>query len=138
MSEQRLRVLLIEDNPGDANLIGRILRGSRDGVSIHVETTTRLSDGLERLRQHPADAVLLDLHLPDSSGTQTLQILHQQFPDVPVVVLTTEGQASTILDCVKGGARDYFVKERLNAKALTDCICRVVETYRALKAKQAE
>ena len=72
MSADSVKVLLVEDNPGDVRLIQTVLSSGEMMGSIHVfgafdmEHVDRLSTGLERLRAGGIDLVLLDLSLPDS------------------------------------------------------------------------
>src|SRR2546421_6804369 len=79
---RHIRVLLIEDNRGDARLIREYL-GEIEGIAFDLECTDRLAAGLARLCQGGGDVVLLDLALPDSRGLATFQQLHKQAPQVP-------------------------------------------------------
>ena len=69
MRDTKLNILLIEDNPGDARLIKEMLREA-GAADMEVEWETRLSSGLSRLQQGSISAVLLDLGLPDASGSR--------------------------------------------------------------------
>lgn len=71
MAQKTLKVLLIEDNPGDAELVREILRKTTS-FSIQPEVEEYLKTGLERLAVETFDLVLLDLGLPDSKGIETL------------------------------------------------------------------
>lgn len=128
-----IRVLLIEDNPGDAKLVARALSQTGHDYEFVVEHVDRLGPASPQLSGSVPDVILLDLHLPDSSGLETLRSVHQMAPDIPIIVMTNEQQASVILDCVKNGAKDYFVKERLKEADLVDCIVRVVRHCRAIR-----
>src|SRR5437764_10238899 len=80
------QVLLIEDNPGDADLVRlRLVEGK---TSVNVSCFSRLSDGLASLASQPPTVVLLDLNLPDSHGPETFRKVLAQAPDVPVVILS--------------------------------------------------
>jgi CheY-like chemotaxis protein len=81
------KVLLIEDNPGDARLVELWLEES-DLFDCTIENRTTLSEGIEALSQSEYAVVLLDLTLPDSRGFQTLETLLKHYPDVNVIVLT--------------------------------------------------
>src|SRR5205814_9067059 len=85
-----LKVLLIEDNPGDARLIRESLSDGREagGSTFTLEHADRLSEGLERLAEGEIDAVLLDLSLPDSHGLETLTRMYSQAIGLPILVLT--------------------------------------------------
>ena len=109
MMAETTRVLLVEDNPGDARLIREMLREAEsDGLSI--EWVSRLSDGLERLAGGEVDLVLLDLGLPDSRGLDTFFKAYSQAPDVPFVLLTGLDDETLALTAVRQGAQNYLVK----------------------------
>lgn len=112
MLADRLRVLLIEDNPDHTMLIRRQLNGVRS-ASISVEFVDRLADGLERLRQGDFDAVLSDLELPDSELAETLPALLAAAPSVPVIALTALDDVNVATESVQQGAQDYLVKTQI-------------------------
>ncbi len=85
MSDPSNRVLLIEDNPGDADLVR--LRLVERKFKVDVDYVQRLSDGLLSLEQRPA-VVLLDLNLPDSQGAETFRKVLEKAPGVPIVILS--------------------------------------------------
>src|SRR2546421_710662 len=87
MNAQGLRVLLIEDNAGDANLIAEYLTDSEETPFV-VERVDRLTAGLQRLAQGGIDGILLDLGLPDSQGLDTFRRVHAQAPRIPILVLS--------------------------------------------------
>ncbi len=117
MFEQFTTVLVIEDNPGDTDLI-RALFHEAAGEQVQVEGAERLQEGLGRLSLGGIDLVLLDLSLPDSQGLGTLHATIQAASEVPVVVMTGFDDESTALDAVKQGAQDYLVKGRVGAGLL--------------------
>jgi DNA-binding response OmpR family regulator len=86
MTEQSTHVLLIEDNPGDADLIRLRLVEGKSAVAVNC--VERLSDGLASLAQQLPSVVLLDLNLPDSQGAETFRKVLAKAPDVPVVILS--------------------------------------------------
>ena len=91
-----LRVLLIEDNPGDAELVKETLADA-GGAAFHVDCAEALLPGLDRLARGGIDLVLLDLSLPDSHGLDGLTAIRTHAPHLPVVVLT--GLDSESLNC---------------------------------------
>lgn len=101
------RVLLVEDNPGDAELIAIALE--RAGA-FQMEVCGRLSDALQRLKSNGLDLVLLDLGLPDSEGIDTFVKVNERAPHIPIVVLTGSEDDSLALQAVREGAQDYLVK----------------------------
>lgn len=119
--ENPLKVLLIEDNPGDARLITRHLQKSslpeeaEELELTHVET---LTEGLEHLEESAYDFVLLDLGLPESTGLETLDQVLSHSPELPVVVLTGLDDREVAIEAVKWGAQDYLPKDDLDSAQL--------------------
>ena len=87
MVDRHVRVMLIEDNPGYAELMRIVLTKVR-GVQFDLECVRQLSKGLERLSEGGIDVVLLDFSLPDSKGLDTFFKVFHQAPEVPDIVLT--------------------------------------------------
>jgi signal transduction histidine kinase len=121
-----LKILLIEDNPGDARLIVESLAEAQ-GMTFELELAGRLSTGLERLAQGDIDAVLLDLSLPDSQGLDTLAQVQARALGAPIIVSTGLDDASAAIEAVRRGAQDYLVKGRLDGDRLARSIRYAVE-----------
>ncbi|MDQ5848674.1 MAG: EAL domain-containing protein [Pseudomonadota bacterium] len=111
------KVLLIEDNPGDARLIQEMIKEDPD-TPFAVHCVGRLAQGLEQLLAGETGLVLLDLSLPDSSGLDTFAKVYAHSPSVPIIVLTGNDDQTLALSAVKGGAQDYLVKGRLERELL--------------------
>jgi len=136
MKNKAIRILLIEDNPGDARLIQEMLSEGGDG-QFEVEVVGRLSAGLEHLEQGDVDlvlvdVVLLDLGLPDSQGIYTLLRVHERVPSLPIVVLTGLSDEELALRAVQLGAQDYLIKGRVDSNLLAHSI------YYAFERKRME
>ncbi|MEP7127018.1 MAG: hybrid sensor histidine kinase/response regulator [Byssovorax sp.] len=102
------RILLVEDNPGDAELVREALGSASARIDLsHVES---LAGAGARLSAGGVDVVLLDLSLPDASGLQAVERLHDAAPDVPIVVLTGSQDEALGALAVQAGAQDYLVK----------------------------
>jgi signal transduction histidine kinase len=106
---EAVRILLIEDNPGDARLTRELLleSGGLDFVLTHVAT---LAEGIEHLAEEPFDVVLVDLSLSDAQGLETVLRLHTRFPLVPLIVLSGLDDEETAVEALQNGAQDYLVK----------------------------
>jgi signal transduction histidine kinase len=104
-----VRILLIEDNPGDARLTRELLleSGGLDFAMTHVE---RLADGIARLAAEPFDIALLDLSLGDAQGLESVVRLHGSFPLLPLIVLSGLDDELTAVEALQNGAQDYLVK----------------------------
>lgn len=115
------RVLLIEDNLGDAEIVRyflqpsdagavRLPRSNVRGVSFEIEHVMTVGEALARLQDGGIDLVISDLTLPDSSGTDTVKAVREAFPGLPLVVLTSIDDERVGVEAVHMGAQDYFVK----------------------------
>lgn len=125
METKLIRVLLVEDNPGDARLIRRMLANLEPGSSgPHYDAawTDQLVTGLSHLAQQPVDIVLLDLSLPDSQGLDTVLRVQEAAPDLPIVVLTGLDDEALALQAMHAGAQDYLIKGHVDEHLLTRSI----------------
>ena len=131
MNEKPIRVLLIEDDPGDARLIKEMVAGFK-GASFEMEWADRLSKGLEYLAHDGIDVVLLDLSLPDSLGLPTVVKAHAQAPGVPMVVLTEQDDETIAAEALQIGAQDYLVKGQVHSSLLVRSLRYAIERHRLM------
>lgn len=135
MDSNRYNVLLIEDTPADIILIREALDAD-PVIGFHLTTFEHLSTGLQWLREKSCDVVLLDLGLPDSQGLETLTHLAQEFPHVPIIVLTGLADEKLALQAIQSGAQDYLVKGQTNSALLSRAIRYAIERQRTQIALQ--
>ena len=109
---KKLKILLIEDDPGDAHLIRKMLIESKIAC-FELEHFDRLSTGLEHLAQMEIDLILLDLNLPDSQGLDTFVKAHAKAQVIPVIVLTGLEDENLAIKSISKGAQDYLVKGQI-------------------------
>lgn len=127
------KVLLIEDNPGDARLV-EIFLSESDLQHCEVINKTTLSAGLETLgRGEEFAAILLDLTLPDSRGFETLEKLVAQFPQNNIIVLTGLADKDIGLKAVKAGAQDFLIKGAFDSESLAKSLRYSIERNKVLK-----
>jgi len=126
MSDQRFKVLLIEDNLGDARLIQESLADAKN-EPFDVETAGRLETAVLRLRAGGIDAVLLDLSLPDSQGWDTFDNVKAEARYAPIIILTGLCDEALALKMVKGGAQDFVAKIELSGGVLPRAIRYAIE-----------
>ncbi len=118
-------VLLIEDNPGDADLVRlRLVEAHSD---IAVSCVSRLSTGLASMIVAPPAMVLLDLNLPDSRGAETYRAVLEQAPGVPIVVLSGQDDEELAASAVHQGVQDYLVKGNFDSKQLARAMRYAIE-----------
>jgi signal transduction histidine kinase len=131
-NENETRVLVVDDNAADRNLVRLSLEKSPK--LYRLECAGRLSEGLEKLGVQRPDVVLLDLNLPDSMGCQTVQKVAHEVPEVPILVLTGSDDESLALEAVRLGAQDYIVKGQIESHALTRAMGHAIERHQVLAA----
>jgi two-component system cell cycle response regulator len=115
-----IRILLIEDNPDDVEVVKRSLRSDRQSYSIRA--VDRVAASLPLLDGREIDLILLDLGLPDSTGLESFDRLRAQAPDVPIIILTGEDNVETARGAVRKGAQDYLVKGQLEGNLLLHAV----------------
>jgi two-component system, cell cycle sensor histidine kinase and response regulator CckA len=113
MLNQQIKVLLVEDNPGDVLLLQETL-SEITLVSFNLVHVERRSEAIKQLQTETFDVILLDLLLPDSAGLETFTAIHQQVPHTPIVVLTGMSDETLALSAMQAGAQDYLVKGRVS------------------------
>ena len=134
MVVERTRVLLVEDNPGDARLVREALNDGLPG-QFTVQVAESLKQALETLRSaiDEVDVVLLDLSLPDSQGLETYRAVHAQCSACPILVLSGLNDESIALKAVNEGAQDFLRKSRVDSELLPRAIHYAIERNRLLE-----
>ncbi len=128
--EKKIQVLLVEDNPGDVRLLREIL-GKVTSTQFELVCVERLDEALKHLDEGHFDVALLDLSLPDAQGFDTFVKVHEQAPDVPIVVLTGLDDETLAVRAVREGAQDYLVKGQIDNNLLVRAIRYAIERKRA-------
>jgi len=132
MEHEPANILLIEDNPGDADLIRlRLVEGKAE---VHVNCVPRLSDALACLDAETPSLVLLDLNLPDSHGAETFRRILQKAPNVPVVILSGQDDEALAIKAVHMGVQDYLVKGDITSKQLERALHYAMERQGLLRS----
>ena len=128
--DRGVRLLLVEDNPIDAEIVSRQLSHSA-ADRYEIDQVTTLDAAIEAILSSDYDVVLLDLSLPDSSGVSTLQGIQAASSSLPVVVLSGTDDGATAIMAVKAGAQDYLPKGRTGARFLHRSIRYAIERKRS-------
>jgi len=119
-------VLLVEDNPGDARLLGKIFNeeGSHSTKLTRVDC---MSAAETHLAEHAVDIILLDLGLPDAQGLEAIQRAHAAAPGVPLVVLTGLDDELLAVQALQQGAQDYLIKGQIETRGLLRALRYAIE-----------
>jgi signal transduction histidine kinase len=112
IAKPQLRVLLVEDNPADRDLIlGELGKGEFEIISDVVLTAEAFR---QRIRTNCPDVVLADYNLGQWRGTEALEILRDEGLDVPLILVSGALGAVTAVECIKQGVTDYVLKDSLS------------------------
>jgi len=133
---EALRVLLVEDNPGDERLIREHL-SEMQTLQLKTTSCASLDSGLAYLETATFDLVLLDLSLPDSIGANTVRSVIAKHPSLPVIVLTGTTDRQLADEALHLGAQDYLSKSEMTAPLLERTIAYAIERHRARSAIRA-
>ncbi len=112
-----IHILLVEDNPVDAELVQVKLDAYQPGT-YRFTHVNRLADAVRAVTNGDFQAVLVDLNLPDMQGPQTFAALSEAAPQIPYVILTAQANQRQALDLVRMGAQDYLLKDGLGSDLL--------------------
>lgn len=124
-----VKVLLVEDNPGDVRFFEILLRQITT-PKFKVFTVDTLAQGLDTLVKEDIDVVMLDLSLPDSFGLDTVGRVKQLVDVVPIIVLTGNDDDEFALKALNAGAQDYLVKGNIDEVILGRAIRYAIERNR--------
>ena len=134
-----IEILLVEDNPGDAEWTCTLLRSALGGAAdaspptpVVVQT---LAEACEAVQAERFDLALVDMGLPDSDGAATVAGLHACAADVPLVVLTGSDDDTATRETFAAGAQDYLVKGGFDAPLLRRTMRHALERHRLAAAR---
>lgn len=130
MEPAKIKVLLVEDNPGDARLVLEMLAEAEPG-RFHVDHVKSIGEAMKRLQKVYFHVVLLDLSLPDADGLKPLNQVQAVAPALPVVVLSGMQDEAVALEAVQAGAQDYLVKGQATGHLLTRSMRYAIERKRS-------
>ncbi|GAB1420275.1 hypothetical protein MASR2M15_03650 [Anaerolineales bacterium] len=134
----QIKILLVEDNPGDARLIREMLLQSVK-EKILIDPVTTLTAAYEHLSERSYDVILLDLSLPDSYGIETLLKIEMQSAEAAIVVLTGLDDETLGVEAVQMGAQDYLVKGDVESRLLVRSVRYAIERNRTeIALRQSE
>jgi signal transduction histidine kinase len=135
-TQELIEVLLIEDSLPEARLLAQIFKGSSIG-NFQLTHVQQLSAAIDLLKNREFDVALLDLTLPGSVGLESLDILIDSAPWLPVVVLTNTSDDKLSLVALRRGAQDYLVKHQVNLDILVRAVRYAIERKQTAVALQA-
>lgn len=135
MKKPTLRLLILEDNADDILLIkemtAEMISSGFADTEFKVTYRESLREGIQYLKSHPVDLIILDLTLLDSRGLNTLQRLREnkEAREIPIIVLTAMDDKKAGIEAVKMGAQEYLVKSDITARSLSTSIRYAIERH---------
>ncbi|MBD2501556.1 hybrid sensor histidine kinase/response regulator [Anabaena azotica] len=140
MADEIIKVILVEDNPGDAFLIQELIK-EVNTAKVELETVEKLSQAIKILADDtsgglssPFDVMLLDLSLPDSQGLDTFVRANRETKAIPIIVLTGMDDENLALRAMQEGAQDYLVKGQVTGDLLVRSMRYAIERQRIEEA----
>ncbi|MBE2190492.1 MAG: GAF domain-containing protein, partial [Candidatus Kapabacteria bacterium] len=134
--ERVLKFLLVEDNPGDADLIIELLSETKLKKSI-IQQAGDLKSALAMLNKDTFDIILLDLGLPDSSGLTGLRKIIEINSGIPIVVVSGQDDLTMSKEAIQQGAEDYLIKGRIDDEILSRVVLYSIERNKQKRELQA-
>lgn len=120
--EHNISVIIIDDHPLVLNGMAYIL-GNVTNLSL-VGTFVCATEGIDYLRSHQVDVVLLDINLPDMDGISACEEIKKMCPDAKVIAISNNNEASIINRMLQNGANGYLLKNA-SAEELVEAIAQV-------------
>lgn len=131
MKENKLHVLLVEEDGEDSHLLGAMFSNDR-GNSFLFTHLLRMTDAVALLAKSKVDILLLDLDLPDAHGIEAVRRVRAIAPDIPLIVLTDPDDGALAAAAIEEGAEDYLIKGQIEKRAIPWALNYVVERERRL------
>lgn len=126
-----IRILCIEDNSNDYEIIKRFLEKKMKEINLERESVGLR--GLTKMRKEKFDILLLDYRLPDINGLEVMEIMKKEGIDVPIIMLTGKGDEKVAVEAMKKGVGDYIVKDDLETEKLSESITQLIDLTKFIK-----
>jgi DNA-binding NarL/FixJ family response regulator len=123
-SSRPIRILTVDDHPLLRAGIGALVSNQADMLVVAECSNGR--DAIQQFRTHRPDVTLMDLQMPEMSGTDAIIAIRAEFPDARIIVLSTHAGDVQALRALQAGARGYLLKDAVQADLL--------DTIRAVQA----
>ncbi len=132
LNQPPVRILHLEDSPEDALLIKHLLDGGE--YRCEIVLTRNKQEFTRALAGNSYDIILCDFNLRDFDGLSALQLAKKKYPETPVIILSGAINAEEAVECLKSGATDYLLKQRL--ERLTSAVTRALQEAETQRQRQ--
>ena len=126
MSKKSIKILLVEDNPGDARLLREML-SKQDALDIELTHVSSMSGAEGHIAKDAVDIILLDLGLPDVQGLGAVRRARAAAPRVPLVVLTGLHDEALAAQVLQEGAQEHLIKGQIETRGLVRAMRYAIE-----------
>jgi len=120
LENESISILMIEDSRNEARIMYRLLNDTEHEFSISL--VSRLDDAFTELTQRKKDVIILDLGLPDSNGPESVKILRQRYPNLPIVVISGHNDTATVQQTLEYGAQEFVSKNECSGSLIRQAI----------------
>ncbi len=138
MTYRAISILLVEDNPGDARLIGEMLKETEHRTAQFYAVASLKGAREAPISNASVATVLLDLNLPDSDGIDTLLGIKEAYPDSAILILTGLEDEDMAVRALREGAQSYLTKNELNPSLLSRALRYSIERHGFIKRLREE
>lgn len=135
MAKEKLRVLIVEDNPTDALIVKKKLQKD-SAFDYDVAHVLSGEDALLNLKESSYDIMLLDYNLPKKSGLETLKEVKSKGVKIPIVMITGQGDEAVAVNLIKEGAFDYLSKREGYEDSIPLMIRKTIAEFRAREERE--
>ncbi|GJL55649.1 MAG: hypothetical protein NPIRA02_27810 [Nitrospirales bacterium] len=132
-------VLIIDDSQEDRDILRRYLSKSIQQRFRIIETDSS-AEGWELCQSEHPDCILLDYQIPDADGLEFIGLLNQQeeYHNIPVLMLTGQGDETVASEALKNGAADYLVKGKLTVEGIVRAVTRAIEKAELIRKTELQ
>jgi DNA-binding NtrC family response regulator len=130
-----MRILIVEDNPGDVILLGEAFKENGNG-EFELTHASDFESAMRMIFKEKVDAILLDLSTPLFFGLEPLARIHKARPRIPVFILSGYNDPQLAAEAVRMGAQDYVVKNRLDGPVLIQKVRAAIEHRKQFLRKE--
>lgn len=133
MQEQKINILLVEYNKADQHLIeSLLLNKNEDQYTLFFAET--IQEAIEKAKLLEIKVTILNLELPGSQGLENFAQFHQQFPELPVILISNLDDNQLSMKALKQGAQDFFYKSKIDSHLLVQSIHRAIERHKLIQS----
>ena len=140
MNDNRLRVIAIDDDEGDIEILRRVLNDVKD-FEIELLAYTQWHEAMDYLHEPEPDLIFIDYHLGGETGLDVFKLIRRHECERPAVMLTGQGNEMVAVEAMKAGVADYIVKEQINPESLLRVITNALSKFeleQEVKKKQKQ